>query len=114
MVLAAGSPPPEQVTQQAIYDFIEGELTDIRSTLPGVGQAEYGRADQGTVPGQSPAVDVVICRRVLVFPDHQILVVPSVVGNGRHEPHVRIRRRASRNREEAVAGESRHYEGHEE
>ncbi len=46
---AIGSPPPEQVTRGEVFDFIESELTAVRSELPGVGAAEYGRADQGAL-----------------------------------------------------------------
>jgi len=42
-----GSPPPEQVTRAELFDFIESELIAIRDEIPGVGAAEYGRADQG-------------------------------------------------------------------
>ncbi|MGD2071018.1 MAG: RagB/SusD family nutrient uptake outer membrane protein, partial [Gemmatimonadota bacterium] len=45
----AGSPPPEQATRAEIFNFVESELLEIRSQLPSVGAAEYGRADQGTV-----------------------------------------------------------------
>lgn len=45
----AGSPPPAQATRGEIFDFIESELLDIRSTLPAVGAAQYGRADQGAL-----------------------------------------------------------------
>jgi hypothetical protein len=45
----AGSPPPDQATRTEIYDFIVSELTDLRTALPAVGAAEYGRADQGAV-----------------------------------------------------------------
>ncbi|NIN10363.1 MAG: RagB/SusD family nutrient uptake outer membrane protein, partial [Gemmatimonadales bacterium] len=48
-VPAIGSPPPEQVTGGEVFDFIESELLDIRSELPSVGAAEYGRADQGAL-----------------------------------------------------------------
>ena len=40
---------PAQATRQAIYDFVVAELTAIRSELPAVGAAEYGRVDQGTL-----------------------------------------------------------------
>jgi hypothetical protein len=45
----AGSPPPDQATTLALFNFVESELTAIRSALPAVGAAEYGRADQGTL-----------------------------------------------------------------
>ncbi len=45
----AGSPPPDQATRAELFDFVESELTDIRSELPAVGAAEYGRADQGAL-----------------------------------------------------------------
>lgn len=45
----AGSPPPSQTTREDIFDFIEAELIDVRSTLPAVGAAEYGRMDQGAL-----------------------------------------------------------------
>ncbi|MEJ2502945.1 MAG: RagB/SusD family nutrient uptake outer membrane protein, partial [Gemmatimonadota bacterium] len=44
-----GATPPEQATRQEVYAFIESELLDIRDQLPGVGQAQYGRADQGAL-----------------------------------------------------------------
>lgn len=45
----AGSAPPEQATRAELFDFVESELTEIRSELPGVGMAEYGRADEGAL-----------------------------------------------------------------
>jgi starch-binding outer membrane protein, SusD/RagB family len=42
-----GATPPPQATRADIFAFIEAELTEIRDALPGVGMAEYGRADQG-------------------------------------------------------------------
>lgn len=45
----AGDPPPAQATSQELFAFIENELTEIRNELPGVGQAQYGRFDQGGV-----------------------------------------------------------------
>jgi len=45
----AGSPPPDQATRVEVFDFVESELTAIRSELPAVGAAEYGRVDQGAV-----------------------------------------------------------------
>lgn len=45
----AGDPPPEQATRAELFDFVESELLDVRNQLPGVGMAEYGRADQGTL-----------------------------------------------------------------
>ena len=42
----AGSPPPAQATRGEIFDFVESELLDIRSQLPAVGAAQYGRIDQ--------------------------------------------------------------------
>ncbi len=44
-----GSPPPAQVTRAELFDFVESELLDIRSEMPSVGMAEYGRADQGAL-----------------------------------------------------------------
>ncbi len=44
-----GATPPQQATRSDVYNFIVSELTEIRDELPGVGQAEYGRADQGAV-----------------------------------------------------------------
>jgi starch-binding outer membrane protein, SusD/RagB family len=38
---------PQQSTRQEIFDFIVAELTEIRPLLPGIGQGQYGRADQG-------------------------------------------------------------------
>lgn len=44
---AAGDPPPSQRPRAEVFAFIESELEDVRSTLPAVGAAEYGRVDQG-------------------------------------------------------------------
>ena len=44
-----GATPPEQATRAEIYAFVESELQAIRGDLPGVGQAQYGRADQGAL-----------------------------------------------------------------
>lgn len=46
---AVGDPPPDQATRAELFDFVESELLDIRSELPSVGMAEYGRADQGAL-----------------------------------------------------------------
>ncbi|MGH7482231.1 MAG: RagB/SusD family nutrient uptake outer membrane protein [Longimicrobiales bacterium] len=46
---AIGATPPEQSTREEIFAFIEAELLAIRSELPAVGMAEYGRADQGAL-----------------------------------------------------------------
>ena len=43
----SGAEPPAQATRQAIFSFVESELLAILPQLPAVGQAEYGRADQG-------------------------------------------------------------------
>lgn len=40
---------PSQSSRAEIFDFIVDELNDIRTALPGVGQAAYGRADQGAL-----------------------------------------------------------------
>lgn len=42
-----GAAPPEQATRQELFNFVESELRAIMTDLPAVGQAEYGRADQG-------------------------------------------------------------------
>jgi hypothetical protein len=42
-----GVAPPPQATRAEIYQFVVAELTQIIPELPAVGQAEYGRADQG-------------------------------------------------------------------
>ena len=42
-----GVAPPPQATRAQIFDFVVSELTAIIPELPAVGQAEYGRADQG-------------------------------------------------------------------
>jgi starch-binding outer membrane protein, SusD/RagB family len=44
-----GIRPPEQSTRADIFAFIVSELNEIRGALPGVGQAQYGRADQGAL-----------------------------------------------------------------
>lgn len=44
-----GATPPEQAERAEVFAFIESELLDIRDALPGVGLAEYGRADQGAL-----------------------------------------------------------------
>lgn len=43
----SGVAPPPQATRADIYQFVVAELTQIIPELPAVGQAEYGRADQG-------------------------------------------------------------------
>lgn len=43
------SEPPAQATRAQIYQFIVDELTAIRGQLPAMGDAEYGRVDQGAV-----------------------------------------------------------------
>ena len=45
----AGSPPPAQVPRTEVFDTVESELLAVRSALPAVGMAEYGRLDQGAV-----------------------------------------------------------------
>ena len=45
----AGDPPPEQATAEEMFAFIESELTEVEGLLPAVGQAQYGRIDQGVV-----------------------------------------------------------------
>lgn len=42
-----GSTAPEQSSREDVFDFIEAELDDIMSDLMGIGEAPYGRADQG-------------------------------------------------------------------
>jgi starch-binding outer membrane protein, SusD/RagB family len=42
-----GVAPPEQATRTEVYDFVVSELQAIMPALPAIGQAEYGRADQG-------------------------------------------------------------------
>jgi starch-binding outer membrane protein, SusD/RagB family len=44
-----GVRPPDQSTRAEIFSFIVEELNAIRSTLPAVGAAQYGRADQGAL-----------------------------------------------------------------
>jgi hypothetical protein len=49
---AVGLQAPDQNTREEVFSFVESELTAITDsegdeTLPPVGQAEYGRADQG-------------------------------------------------------------------
>jgi hypothetical protein len=46
---AIGATPPQQATRQAVYDYVVSELNAIRPELPAIGQAQYGRADQGAV-----------------------------------------------------------------
>jgi hypothetical protein len=46
---ALGSAPPAQATRQELYDYVVTELNEIRTALPGAGQGQYGRADQGAV-----------------------------------------------------------------
>jgi hypothetical protein len=43
------SPPPQQSTRAAIYQYVISELNDIKSQLPAAGAGQYGRADQGAV-----------------------------------------------------------------
>jgi starch-binding outer membrane protein, SusD/RagB family len=38
---------PAQSTRAQIFDYVVAELTEILPLLPGIGQAQYGRADQG-------------------------------------------------------------------
>ena len=45
----AGATAPKQSTRQAVFDYTVGELNAIRTELPAIGQAQYGRADQGAV-----------------------------------------------------------------
>lgn len=42
-----GVAPPPQATRQQIFDFVVSELNAVIPELPAIGQAEYGRADQG-------------------------------------------------------------------
>lgn len=42
-----GARGPEQSTRGEIFAFIVDELNAIMTALPGIGQAQYGRADQG-------------------------------------------------------------------
>lgn len=44
-----GSEPPQQVSREVVFNFIEQELSQIESTLPGPGEAQYGRVDQAAV-----------------------------------------------------------------
>lgn len=44
-----GGDLPEQATRDQIFSFIVSELEAVRSGLPAMGAAEYGRADQGAV-----------------------------------------------------------------
>lgn len=43
------SEAPDQATRAAVYQFAVDELVAIRSQLPAMGAAEYGRVDQGAV-----------------------------------------------------------------
>ena len=43
------STPPDQATRAQVYAFVVSELNAIRSELPAIGAAEYGRVDQGSV-----------------------------------------------------------------
>jgi starch-binding outer membrane protein, SusD/RagB family len=38
---------PPQATRAEVFNFVVSELNDIMPQLPGIGQAQYGRADQG-------------------------------------------------------------------
>ncbi|MCP9200957.1 RagB/SusD family nutrient uptake outer membrane protein [Gramella sp. GC03-9] len=40
---------PEQIQRAELFDYIEGELLDIESTIVAANQNEYGRADQAAV-----------------------------------------------------------------
>jgi len=44
-----GAVPPQQASRADVYKFIVDELTAINASLPAMGAAEYGRADQGAV-----------------------------------------------------------------
>ncbi len=44
-----GAQPPEQQTRATVFQFVVEELNAIRGELPAVGQAQFGRADQGAV-----------------------------------------------------------------
>jgi hypothetical protein len=46
---ALGAEPPAQETRERVLAFVIQELNEIRDALPGVGQAQFGRADQGAV-----------------------------------------------------------------
>lgn len=44
-----GAQPPKQETRERIYAFVVDELNAIRTGLPAIGAADFGRADQGAV-----------------------------------------------------------------
>ncbi|HEX8905094.1 MAG TPA: RagB/SusD family nutrient uptake outer membrane protein [Longimicrobiaceae bacterium] len=44
-----GATPPPQSTRADVFNFVVGELNDIRGQLPAAGAGEYGRADRGAV-----------------------------------------------------------------
>ena len=50
-----GSTPPQQATRQELFDFVVSELTDIQSSLPAPGAANYGRAS-------APAVSMLLAK----------------------------------------------------
>ena len=43
------SEPPAQATRAQVYQFVVDELNNLRTDLPAMGAAEYGRVDQGSV-----------------------------------------------------------------
>jgi hypothetical protein len=49
LVTAITTEAPSQATPQAIFDFIEAELSQIEATLPAPRANEYGRVDQAAV-----------------------------------------------------------------
>jgi starch-binding outer membrane protein, SusD/RagB family len=48
-VLEPGREPPPQRSRQDVFSFIDAELQEIWPQLPPIGQAQYGRADQGAL-----------------------------------------------------------------
>lgn len=49
LVTAITADPPNQATPQELFAFIESELSEIESTLPGPKMNEYGRVDQAAI-----------------------------------------------------------------
>ena len=46
---AVGGDPPRQAPPREVFDFVLAELDAIEDALPGIGQAEYARADRGAL-----------------------------------------------------------------
>ena len=49
LVTSITSEPPKQASPDAVFNFIEAELSDIEATLPGPRANEYGRVDKAAV-----------------------------------------------------------------